>query len=233
MNMHQGTDSTNVNNIMVIAEQPVVTEGMKCIIESVISLNMFTAAHSFDEARRSVSLFPPSIIILDTTFGKDDVLTFIKWVKDFSGQIKIILLTDSKDNELCVDAFKTGARGCCLKNASPEQILHSLRMVQEGRILLDEGFMNVLVNLGNNQNEEAKLNNTLKPRDIDILNLVARGNTNQDISNQIFISSRTVQGHLSKIFSKLGVKSRTEAVSKAIQLGILKQEQINSCSLSQ
>lgn len=218
---------------MVIAAQPVVTEGIKCIIEPMLSMSMVSSTHSFDEAKRSVSVFPPNVIILDTNFGKDEVLTFIKWMKEMCPQTKILLLTDSMDNELCVNAFKIGARGCCLKNASPEQIMHSLRTIQEGRILLDEGFMNALVNMGNQQQNSDAPCNTLKPRDIDILNLVAQGNTNQDISNRIFLSSRTVQGHLSKIFSKLGVKSRTEAVSKAIKLGILKQEQIESCAISQ
>ncbi len=225
MNVHQNVVSGNVNfkssnSIMVIAEHPVVVEGVKYIIQATMPNSPFLSSHSISEAKKSFPVISPEIVIIDTIFGNDQVLDFIQWLREFDSDIKTLILTDDANNQLCIDSFKLGARGCFLKNSPPEKIRHSLLMAQEGRLLLDEVFLNAFVNMDSAKEKSTKC--TLKPRDIQILKLVAQGNTNQEISEQIYISSRTVQGRLSKIFAILEVKTRTEAVSKAIQLGHLK-----------
>jgi DNA-binding NarL/FixJ family response regulator len=117
--------------------------------------------------------------------------------------------------------MEAGANGYVLKNASSEEIVQAVHTVHEGQMALDPTIARKIVShwmsAGQAPPQPAEARPT--PREMDVLNLMARGFTNKAIAAQLKISERTVQGHIASLFGKLDVGSRTEAVVRAAQLG--------------
>lgn len=116
-------------------------------------------------------------------------------------------------------ALEAGANGYILKNTSPAKLIRAIETVMDGGTALDPTIATKLAGFLVNSHTGESVQ--LSDRGLSVLQLTARGLTNKEIGGRLHISNRTVQGHLRKIFSKLDVNGRTEAVTKAIALGLL------------
>jgi DNA-binding NarL/FixJ family response regulator len=116
--------------------------------------------------------------------------------------------------------LQAGANGYVLKTATPNEIIQAVRDVYAGKSVLDPAITRKVMAHLTGQSERAPVEN-LTERELEVLNLAGRGYTNKAIGVQLGISDRTVQGHLAKIFAKLQAASRTEAVMRAVSLGLL------------
>jgi DNA-binding NarL/FixJ family response regulator len=119
--------------------------------------------------------------------------------------------------------IQAGANGYILKTASPEEIIQAVKDVHEGKSALDSEIVQKMVAQVSSGIQEQPVDK-LTDRELEVLALVAKGYTNKAIGIQLGISDRTVQGHLAHIFSKLQSASRTEAVMRAVSLGLLPSE---------
>jgi DNA-binding NarL/FixJ family response regulator len=138
-------------------------------------------------------------------------------------RVGVLILTAYDDDPFVMTALQAGANGYVIKSAEPEDIVAAVRSVHEGKSALDPLILQkVMANLAGGP--PLGTIGTLSAREIQVVRLAAQGFTNKAIGVQLGISDRTVQGHLTNIFGKLGVASRTEAVTKAIQLGLVSLE---------
>jgi DNA-binding NarL/FixJ family response regulator len=134
-----------------------------------------------------------------------------------------LILTAFDDEPYVRAGLQAGANGYVLKTAEAHELIEAVRAVQEGRSVLDPAVTHqLLARLARPRAEEAGLQGpSLTERELEVLRLAARGYTNKAIGAQLQISDRTVQGHLAKIYDKLQASSRTEAVMRAVSLGLV------------
>jgi DNA-binding NarL/FixJ family response regulator len=142
-----------------------------------------------------------------------------RWVRTYHPTIGVLILTAYDDDPYVMAVLQAGANGYILKTATPREIVQAVRDVYEGRSVLDPAVTHKLLSHIATKNEPAV--EPLTEREQEVLALAARGFTNKAIGVQLGISDRTVQGHLARVFGKLQANSRTEAVMRAVSMGLI------------
>jgi NarL family two-component system response regulator LiaR len=125
-----------------------------------------------------------------------------------------------------IAVLQAGANGYVLKTASPLEIIQAVRDVYEGKSAIQQAIAQKIISYVTHQKNEPQIE-PLTEREMEVLIALAKGSTNKAIATQLSISDRTVQGHITHIFTKMGVSNRTEAVMRAISLGWVPQEVID------
>lgn len=151
-----------------------------------------------------------------------------RWVRSHLPEVGVLILTAYDDDPYVMAVLQAGANGYVLKTAKTDELIQAVRDVNEGRSALDPNITRKLMSNLFKPAETTPIN-SLTDRELDVLQLAAKGFTNKAIGVQLGISDRTVQGHLAHIFAKLQASSRTEAVMRAVSLGWVSQNagQIN------
>jgi DNA-binding NarL/FixJ family response regulator len=144
------------------------------------------------------------------------------WVQDQKLPVQVLMLTSYDDEPYVVAAVQAGASGYVLKDAQAEQIVAAVRLVSEGQLAMRGEVALKLAKRWIGQSESATVVEPLTGRELEVLAMVASGATNRAIARTLQISDRTVQGHIANIFAKLQVASRTEAVTKGLQMGLIR-----------
>ena len=136
-----------------------------------------------------------------------------------SPEVRVLALTAYDDDPLRVRLLEAGASGYVLKTAESRELIRAIRTVAAGQSALDPAIAPRLIA---RVAEHGSASDSLTERELEVLRLAARGHTNKQIGHDLAISDRTVENHLANIFAKLGVASRTEAVTDALQRGVIK-----------
>ena len=146
-------------------------------------------------------------------------------IRDELPDLKFLVLTTYDTDEYIFDAIEAGAKGYLLKDASREELFQAVRAVHRGESLIEPGVASRLLDRFaqlSRQATQASSNDTLSERETEVLQLMAHGSANKAIATLLSISESTVKTHVSNIFQKLEVGQRTEAVTKAMSMGIIK-----------
>lgn len=143
-----------------------------------------------------------------------------RWIRANRLQVGVLILTAYDDEPYVQAVLRAGANGYVLKTAAPQEIIQGIRDVFHGKSVLDSALAQKLIAKLSRQ-DETSLMESLTERELQILSLTAKGYTNKAIAVQLGISDRTVQNHLANIFQKLNAESRTEAVMRAVSLGLI------------
>jgi DNA-binding NarL/FixJ family response regulator len=144
-----------------------------------------------------------------------------RWIRAQELPIGVLILTAYDDDPFVLAALAAGANGYILKTAEADEIVAAVRAVREGQSALDPVIARKLMSHVAGTSRQDRPVEPLTPREREVLDRVAQGLTNRAIGLQLGISNRTVQGHLANVFAKLGVNSRTEDVTRALQLGLI------------
>lgn len=181
---------------------------------------MVAEAGDGHQAIEAIGESKPDVAVLDVRMPKASGIDVTRWVRENAPSTAVLVLSAYDDDPYVLAVLEAGANGYVLKNADAEDIIRAVRSVHEGKSALDpEIAKKVLKRVANPHQEPAP--ESLTGRERQVLLLVAQGRTNKAIGSELGISSRTIQGHLAKIFGKLQVESRTEAVMHAVSLGWL------------
>jgi DNA-binding NarL/FixJ family response regulator len=162
----------------------------------------------------------PDLVIMDIKMPVMDGIEALRQIKSISPDTKVIMLTVSEDEANLVDAVRAGADGYLLKHLNAKDFLDMVNGLERGEAALTRSLTARLLKLMATLEPEGE-RTLLSEREIEILRLVAAGKSNRLIAEQLLISENTVKYHLKNILQKLGVSNRTEAVTWAIQRGIL------------
>jgi DNA-binding NarL/FixJ family response regulator len=204
--------------VFLADDHPMVRAGIRQFLERDPAIEVVGEARDGKETLLLVEQQRPDVLILDLRMPGLSGLEVIRRLRAEHPGVRILVLTAYDDDPYIFAALRAGARGYLLKTARPEELIRGIHLVHAGRLVLDPGVAERLVEeLG--RPEVGEEPERLTEREREVLRLAARGLTNRAIGFQLGISERTVHSHLMNIFAKLGVNTRTEAVLKAIRLG--------------
>ena len=201
--------------VLLADDHAVVRAGIRQFLESAADLRVVAEADDGDAARRLIAAHQPDVAVLDVQMPRATGIEVARWARANYPATGILILTAYDDDPYVQAGLSAGANGYVLKTAAPAAIIQAVRDVHEGQQVLDPAIRARAVAGGMAGFEP------LSEREIEVLALAARGQTNKAISAQLFISDRTVQGHLAHVYDKLGVNTRTEAVMRAVALGLI------------
>jgi DNA-binding NarL/FixJ family response regulator len=209
--------------VLLADDHAVVRAGICQFMEQADDITVIAQAGHGQEAMDLITQIQPDVAVLDIQMPKASGIEVTRWVREHHREVGVLILTAYDDDPYVLAVIQAGANGYILKTASPEEIIQAVKDVHEGKSALDSEIVQKMVAQVSSGIQEQPVDK-LTDRELEVLALVAKGYTNKAIGIQLGISDRTVQGHLAHIFSKLQSASRTEAVMRAVSLGLLPSE---------
>ena len=211
-------------DVLIVDDHLVVREGLKLILETNNKFQVIGEADNGKKALEIIKKVKPDVILMDLNMPVLNGLDTIKKLNEQKVNIPIIILTTYNEDEWMIKGLELGAKGYLLKDTSREDLFRSIETAVRGETLLQPEILERIVKAKTetiakeNQGPSSALSN-LTEKELFILKAVAKGYRNKDIAFDIGISERTVKAHLTNIFNKMGVNSRTEAVAVALERG--------------
>ncbi|MDH3692888.1 MAG: response regulator transcription factor [Gammaproteobacteria bacterium] len=212
--------------LVLADDHAVVRSGTRELLEQEPDLKIVGEASNGEEAVRLAQELQPDVLVIDVRMPKMSGVEATRRIKAESPDMKVLVLTAHDDDEYVFALLQAGANGYLLKTAEIEELVRAIRTVAAGQsALAPEVTGKVMAQFTSGKGLPDVLTETqedydgLTERELGILELVGKGLSNKQIGKNLYISDRTVQAHLSNIFSKLGVNSRTEAVMYAVRKG--------------
>jgi DNA-binding NarL/FixJ family response regulator len=206
--------------VLLADDHAVVRAGIRQFLEYAGGIEIVAECGDGNEACRQIEKQAPDVAVLDIQMPGMTGIEVIHWMREKKLPTGILVLTAYDDDPYIQAVLRAGANGYVLKTADPMEIAQAVRDVYAGKSVLDAALAMRLIRRGGHAQQD-DLVEALTEREVEIIALAARGLTNKAIAAQLSISDRTVQNHLAHIFGKLNAASRTEAVMRAVSLGLI------------
>jgi DNA-binding NarL/FixJ family response regulator len=210
----------NEIRLLIVDDHPVVRDGLRGMLDSQPDFSVAGEAANGREAVQKVEALNPDMVLLDLRMPVVDGVTALREIKIRFPQVQVLVLTTYDSDADILPAIEAGASGYLLKDSSREDLYSGIRAAARGETVLAPSIAARLVDRIRAPAEEQ-----LSSREIEVLQLVAEGESNTEIAKHLHISQATVKSHLVNIFGKLGVSDRTAAVTAALRKGILRLNQ--------
>ncbi len=204
--------------ILVADDHPMLREGLAGVLETQPDFEIVGEASDGEEAVSLAERLSPDVILLDLEMPNLDGVGALERLKENGSPARTLVFTAYDNDERILGALRAGAKGYLLKGASRHQLFEAIKTVHGGGSLLGPAVTDRLLESMRRNEERIE---DLTPRELEVLSLVARGNTNAEISADLFITERTVKFHVSSIMHKLGAQNRTEAARIAGRHGLV------------
>lgn len=209
--------------VVLADDHKIVRQGTKLYLES-MGIDVVGEATDGNQAVEMARTLHPDVIVMDIHMPELTGIEATRRIRHDSEDVRVLVLT-AYDNPAYIHALlEAGADGFVLKTAELSELLKALREVAVGK----QAFKTQDIERAAQHTTTKEMIEGLTDREIDVLKQAVNGLTNKQIGQHLFISDRTVQGHLQNIYQKLGVNSRTEAVSTALKYGFITQEEMPS-----
>jgi DNA-binding NarL/FixJ family response regulator len=220
MTMKDDEEKKQTIRVLLADDHAVVRAGIRQFLEQAGDIQVINEASDGEMAVEMIARMAPDVAVLDIQMPKATGIEVSRRIRANRWPIGVLILTSYDDDPYISAVLKTGANGYVLKTASPDEIIHAVRDVYQGKSVLDAEILpKVMAQIANPN--PAPVYESLTDREIEILSLVAEGLTNKVVGIKLKISDRTVQGHIARIFEKLQAASRTEAVMRGVSLGLI------------
>jgi DNA-binding NarL/FixJ family response regulator len=211
--------------VILADDHAVVRAGIRQFLEHAPDIHVVAEADDGEMACSLIAQHKPDVAVLDIQMPQASGIEVTRWIRANYREIGVLVLTAYDDDPYVMAVLQAGANGYVLKTASPAEIVQAVRDVNEGKSALDPVIAQKLMRHVSGQRPSQKVEyEALTDRELEVLTLTGKGYTNKAIGIQLGISDRTVQGHLAKTYSKLQAGSRTEAVMRAVSLGLIDAE---------
>ncbi|MEV0581433.1 response regulator transcription factor [Nonomuraea sp. NPDC050310] len=203
--------------LFLVDDHPVVRAGIKALLEGEADMEIVGEAASAEEAVRGVALREPDVVLMDLQLGDGpDGVEATRRVRELPGGPKVLVLTTYETDADIVRAIDAGATGYLLKACPPDELFQAIRAAARGESVLSP---KVAAKMMRRMRDPGP---ALTAREIEILELLARGAGNKEIAKALFITEATVKTHLNHVYGKLGVDTRTAAVTAAVERGLIR-----------
>jgi DNA-binding NarL/FixJ family response regulator len=209
--------------VLVADDHEAFRAGLRALLATADDIEVVGEAANGDAAVDLARQAQPDVVLMDLNMPGTDGIEATRRIVDTSPHVAVLVLTMYEDEDSVFDAVRAGARGYVLKGAQRAELLRAIRAVASGEAIFGPTIARRLVAyFGRSRPPEAS--NTAFPelteREREILDLVARGRSNAEITAQLVVSPKTVRNHVSNIFAKLQVRDRAEAIVRAREAGL-------------
>jgi DNA-binding NarL/FixJ family response regulator len=212
-----------VIRVLLADDQALVRSGFRLILERDAELDVVGEAETGDEAVVLARELRPDVVLMDVRMpGTDGIAATRSLVADPSFGGRVLMLTTFDLDEYVVEAVRAGASGFLLKDVLPVDLLHAVRVVERGESLLAPSLTRRLLDefVTRRATPDERFAE-LTERELEVAKLVARGLSNAEIGNQLFLSEATVKTHVTRVLMKLGVRDRVQVVVAAYESGLV------------
>ncbi|MGE0488678.1 MAG: response regulator [Vulcanimicrobiota bacterium] len=207
--------------LLIVDDHDLVRSGLRGTIELEDDFEVVGEAASGEEALARLEAGPVDVVLMDVMMPG---MGGIAACREVGSRARVLMLTSSSDDEAVMSSLIAGAAGYLLKNVGRDEIVRSIRLVAEGKTTLDpavtEKVTARLVELVSGR-AAAEESGPLSGREIEVVELVARGMTNRQIAEQLVIAEKTARNHVSRILEKLGLTRRSQAAAWAMRQGLV------------
>ncbi|AWV35123.1 response regulator [Paenibacillus odorifer] len=210
--------------ILIVDDHFVVREGLKLILETDEQFQIVGEAVNGQEAITLIDEVRPDVILMDLNMPVMSGLEAMKVLREKNNSVPVIILTTYNEDELMINGLALGARGYLLKDTNRENLFRNIESAIRGETLLSAEIMERVISAREQQKVSAPIHkevSLLSDKEAQILQSVAQGFKSKEIAFDLGISERTVKAHLTSVYNKLGVDSRSQAVAAALERGIL------------
>ena len=213
--------------ILITDDHAIVREGLRLILETIDGIEIVGEATDGAECLQMVPDLEPDVILMDLQMPGMDGITAIGHLQHKHPEAAIVILTTYNEDEMILRGLRSGARGYLFKDTDRETLLDTIFAAAKGETLLKPEILSRVLDKSRMPEKTAPpkgIDHPLTDRELEVLQAAARGERNKEIAYKLGISERTVKSHLTSVYQKFGVDSRTAAVAIATQQGLLGPE---------
>lgn len=216
-----GLPITEHIHVLVVDNQAVSRAGLRRLLESYPDLEVVGEAADDVQAVSETLELGPQVVLMDANLPNRQSLEALRQIKQLNLDTRVLLLSAQDREEFLYETLRAGADGYVLKDIVPDELAQAIRAVARGEVLVQPQLAGRLLSRFGRQSRGNYPYETLTAREQEVLQLLARGLRNKEIAARLHVSERTVNFHLANIYQKLNVSGRTEALSKALEQGLI------------
>ncbi|MFK0255112.1 response regulator [Streptomyces sp. NPDC090445] len=208
--------------VVIVEDHPLFREGLRLALESADDMLVVGEAETLADLAGAVETGQPQVVVMDLSLPDGSGIEATRRLAEQNPGLSVLVLTMADDDGTLLGALHAGARGYLVKGAGREEVLHAVRTVAAGGAVFGPDVaarIAALVTTGAQRDAE-RLFPSLTSREVEVLDLVARGHDNRRIARELFVAEKTVRNHITHIFEKLDVATRAEAVARARDAGL-------------
>jgi DNA-binding NarL/FixJ family response regulator len=208
--------------VLLVDDHAVVRKGMRALLDREAGIEVAGEADNGDQAVRAADRLRPDVILMDLEMPGTGGIEATRQITVQHPETRIVVLTSHAAEEDVFPALKAGALGYLLKHSAPEEVLQAIRQAHRGETVLHPSIARMVLQELNRpaQAKQPKTTEPLSERELEVLRLLARGMSNQEIADTLVVGEATVRSHVSSILRKLQLASRTQAALYALREGL-------------
>jgi NarL family two-component system response regulator LiaR len=212
--------------VLIVDDHKVVRQGLRTFLELQEDVLVVGEAGDGESAVEMVRQLNPNVVLMDLVMPRLDGISATRQVKSLGSDTKVIALTSFTEDDKVFPAIQAGASSYLLKDVSPEELVEAIRAVFRGEARLHPDIARKLMEQVARQTTPSRESpvEDVTERELEVINLVAHGRSNQEIANELVISEKTVKTHISNILRKLQLVDRTQLAIYAIKKGLVNSE---------
>jgi len=210
--------------VLIADDHTVVRDGLAAVLARRPDITVVGEASNGIQAVEKAVQLRPDVILMDLRMPEMDGAEAMRRIREQDPNVQFLVLTTFDNDEYIFEAIQAGAKGYLLKDASREDLFRAVVAVYRGESLIQPAVASRVLDRFVELSRRTVPAETLSDREVEVLRLMARGAANKEIAGELYISESTVKTHIANIFQKLDVNDRTEAVTKALQKGIIRLE---------
>jgi len=218
-----------VIRVLIADDQELVRTGFRVILETEADITVVAEASDGEQAARLTAEHAPDVVVMDVRMPVCNGLEATRRITTSKSAARVLILTTFDLDEYVFEALRAGASGFLLKDAGADELVHAVRVIAAGDALLAPSITRRLIEDYARRSPAAAKPSTalesLTPREVEVLRLIARGMSNADIAQQLVVSDATVKTHVARIFAKLDLHDRAQAVVFAYETGVVQAGQ--------
>lgn len=203
--------------LTIYEDNPQFREGLAMLIDGSDGFKVLATFNNADNAAAEVMAWKPDVVLMDIDMPGDNGIEALKKIREVDTEVKVVMLTVFDDNKNVFEAIKSGANGYLLKKTQPARLLEYLEEAYQGGAPMTASVATQVLKMFSAFHKQKGEDYHLSEREMEVLQLLVNGYSYKMIASEMFIAIDTVRSHIKKVYEKLHVNSKSEAVAKAFK----------------